>query len=435
MSRRVQTYIILALYFTAGIIVGYGASRIGRGEYRDNRVIVDIVKNNGEILIYEHDSGQLIFEYSKDEDLDKSGITIEGESVGDSWNLNTNTVLIFGANITMFRIGDPAYSQEIRSVTFRDFAVLGSGPYVEGGSRGSGVFAFHRCSDIKLERILFQYCGGNVVSFDRAQISTLQDCWFYQCGSTNKATVNFTSTSGVNTQAKIDHCTFATSVYTDILVSDSDICNILYSHFEGNATNPTAYHIRAVSGISVKGCYIGNGPDTCDFISLYNIWGSWILDNLIIYAGRDGIAVTGDSQSIKISRNIILSVGRYGIQLGPVVFDNTVSENRVYNCSWAGIILSSADNCTIASNHVFDNDQSGSGLHGIWLYNSDFNIVYGNHCYDIDGTQDWGIYESGTSDYNTITSCHAFDNVVGGISVSGANTHVNLCWNDTDWIA
>lgn len=43
--------------------------------YRPNTVTVDVVKEGDEILIYEHYSGKLVFEYSKNKGIDKGAYT------------------------------------------------------------------------------------------------------------------------------------------------------------------------------------------------------------------------------------------------------------------------------------------------------------------------------------------------------------------------
>ena len=68
--RRFEVYLILGMYFGAGGLLGY---ILGKEKPLKNPdiVTVDIVKEEDEILIYEHYSGELVFEYNKDKGVDK----------------------------------------------------------------------------------------------------------------------------------------------------------------------------------------------------------------------------------------------------------------------------------------------------------------------------------------------------------------------------
>jgi len=67
--RRFEVYLILGMYFGAGALMGY---MIGKEKpKRYNTVVVDIVKEGDEILIYERYSGEFVFEYNKNKRVDK----------------------------------------------------------------------------------------------------------------------------------------------------------------------------------------------------------------------------------------------------------------------------------------------------------------------------------------------------------------------------
>ena len=81
MSYRIKTYLILGAYFLAGIIFGLAISKIPHpkllrlpsvAQDKPNSVTIDIVKENDEILVYEHTSNNLIFEYNKNKPEDKN---------------------------------------------------------------------------------------------------------------------------------------------------------------------------------------------------------------------------------------------------------------------------------------------------------------------------------------------------------------------------
>jgi len=68
------------MYLVAGVFLGYSIGR-ERPVIKPNTVVVDIVKEGDEILIYEHyppeadpplvDTGELVFEYNKNKEVDK----------------------------------------------------------------------------------------------------------------------------------------------------------------------------------------------------------------------------------------------------------------------------------------------------------------------------------------------------------------------------
>jgi len=69
--KRSEGYLILGMYLVAGVFLGYsiGRERLIR---KPNSVVVDIVKEDDEILIYEHYTEELVFEYNKNKEVDKS---------------------------------------------------------------------------------------------------------------------------------------------------------------------------------------------------------------------------------------------------------------------------------------------------------------------------------------------------------------------------
>ena len=70
--KKIEEYLILGMYLVAGVFLGYSIGR-ERPIRKPNSVIVDIVKEGDEILIYEHYTGELVFEYNKDKEVDKTG--------------------------------------------------------------------------------------------------------------------------------------------------------------------------------------------------------------------------------------------------------------------------------------------------------------------------------------------------------------------------
>jgi len=68
--KRIEKYLILGMYLVVGVFLGYS---IGREKLvkKSNSVVVDIVKEGDEILIYEHYTKELVFEYNKNKEVDK----------------------------------------------------------------------------------------------------------------------------------------------------------------------------------------------------------------------------------------------------------------------------------------------------------------------------------------------------------------------------
>jgi hypothetical protein len=73
--KRIEAYLILGCYLAVGALLGYS---IGKEKpqwshiKKPNTVTVDIVKEGDEILIYEHHTGELVFEYNKNKEVDKT---------------------------------------------------------------------------------------------------------------------------------------------------------------------------------------------------------------------------------------------------------------------------------------------------------------------------------------------------------------------------
>jgi hypothetical protein len=75
--RKIEGYLFClsasggGMYLTVGLLLGYSIGR-EKAVAKPNTVVVDIVKEGDEILIYEHYTGKLIFEYNKNKEVDKS---------------------------------------------------------------------------------------------------------------------------------------------------------------------------------------------------------------------------------------------------------------------------------------------------------------------------------------------------------------------------
>jgi glycine betaine/choline ABC-type transport system substrate-binding protein len=70
MNKKIYSYLILGIYFTCGLALGFILTK--KPLLCRNSVTVNIVKEGDEILIYERFSGNLVFEYSKTNPTDSS---------------------------------------------------------------------------------------------------------------------------------------------------------------------------------------------------------------------------------------------------------------------------------------------------------------------------------------------------------------------------
>jgi len=75
----------LGYYLAVGALLGYSVAK-ERPITKPNTVTVDVIKKGDDILIYEHYTGELVFEYNQFKDVDKgafeeySDLLIEAQS-------------------------------------------------------------------------------------------------------------------------------------------------------------------------------------------------------------------------------------------------------------------------------------------------------------------------------------------------------------------
>ena len=141
-----------------------------------------------------------------------------------------------------------------------------------------------------------------------------------------------------------------------------------------------------------------------------------------------GISVNGTSNSVILQGNAITENGLDGIQIytsGGGGYGFTITGNDTNFNGNNGIIAvgNGVNYCNITGNSVFYNDQTSSGDHGIYINNSTHNLINSNISKGDD--QGYGIYEVGTSDYNTIIGNNCIGNATLGVFVTGANTRVH----------
>jgi len=85
-----------------------------------------------------------------------------------------------------------------------------------------------------------------------------------------------------------------------------------------------------------------------------------------------------------------------------------------------------------------NNGQSAIESYGYNFYNAHYNVLTSSIATDEQDTktQDYGLAEGGTSDYNNFACLNLIGNQTGGISSTvGAHTQVHFVYNGTTWTA
>ena len=175
------------------------------------------------------------------------------------------------------------------------------------------------------------------------------------------------------------------------VVGSSDLGIALVGSGEGREVD--AWHLQSCQivncsgeGIYVKDCGGGmNHIENCDLEDI----------------GKSCINIEG-SPNTRIRGGYYGSAGIYGIRIA--------SDFVLVEDAWCvaaqehGICLLGVSNCRVMGCVCINNDQGGLGRHGICISNSTDCIIVGNRCTDTQTTktQDYGIKEEGTSDYNII---------------------------------
>ena len=156
--------------------------------------------------------------------------------------------------------------------------------------------------------------------------------------------------------------------------------------------------------------------------------GCSVVNNYVDSTAMSGIiSEYGSAEKVHIIKgNIVRNAGGIGIDVidyGGVVVDGNIVEESQHS----GIYIGTA-NVVVTNNICRNNGQSEEatymGRDGIRIYDATDVVVTGNRCYDdqTTKTQEYGIIEVGTSDYNLIVGNNCRGNSVGGISTVGTNT-------------
>ena len=120
-------------------------------------------------------------------------------------------------------------------------------------------------------------------------------------------------------------------------------------------------------------------------------------DGATILAGNRDACVSVEADDVSIS-GFLVKDGFYGIKLDSVT-GCIVSNNTVINCAQPGIALLFSDGNTITGNNASFNGIVGEGWYGIYLSNSNDNLIAGNAAY---GNGAYGINLFPSCSNNTI---------------------------------
>lgn len=211
----------------------------------------------------------------------------------------------------------------------------------------------------------------------------------------------------------------------------------------GDGINIDANWDTNISGNSFKDCQ-GNGINAVDLI------GGVIANNTFDTMVTDGIRLT-DPSEVVIDGNLIFLAGGIGINLITAVWqpqrttingniietgdddgiyidqgiEILMTGNNVSNNDHHGISLFATISCLITGNYLYANDfLNTASFDGIFLSNSDNNVITGNKCEDNDR---WEINISNVGcDKNLVMGNHCLGvDHVGAINDAGTNTHPN----------
>ncbi len=122
----------------------------------------------------------------------------------------------------------------------------------------------------------------------------------------------------------------------------------------------------------------------------YSIIENCTLSATLPTTGSYGIYFNGASSTVPAEGNSISGCTihgansttyplKYGIQFGQYCKGNMIFNNTVYYCEDSCSILNESPN-NIISGNVFRDSKSGTNYGGIYLYNSDFNVITDNQC-------------------------------------------------------
>jgi len=148
-----------------------------------------------------------------------------------------------------------------------------------------------------------------------------------------------------------------------------------------------------------------------------------IYDSDIYSLNEPGIVLSNGSSRNEIWANTMYDL-HTGIHLTTNSAKNIISNNEVYSMDY-GIILDSSFNNTLSGNDCSDSFSMSLNRFGIYLKNSDYNILLENTC----NNNNYGIYTSGSC-YNFINQSACNENKRAGISLLSSSEY-NVVFKST----
>ena len=160
---------------------------------------------------------------------------------------------------------------------------------------------------------------------------------------------------------------------------------LLISSFANGATIPVSSNLQAAIDAASLGDTLQVAKGVYDKIAIQKSL-NLVGNGAIIRAGSRDACVNIDANNVSIS-GFTVRDGFYGIKLNSVSGCN-VSNNTVIYCTQPGIALIFSDGNTITGNNASFNGIVGEGWYGIYLSNSNDNLItnnvaYGNGAYGI----------------------------------------------------
>ena len=287
----------------------------------------------------------------------------------------------------------------------------------ETNTEGIGIAIWGECYNIGIKDVKVMNFANVGISIDSLEASkTVKDVKIVNCKFTDNENQAI-YLLGVTENVRIQSCIFERVNSAKHMIYCYNIRganrNLI---IEGNKIlKPTAYPIRVSGGekIVIKKNRIEGIEEyytddstggTADMISLDNCTDFVVEGNILVKSGDMGITIENSSKG-------------------------SVKSNIVAYCDACGITNNSSVNVLVTSNVVYNNNKNYSGRTlsdpaGIRILDSTDIIVVSNRCFDDQDTptQEYGIREVGTSDYNIITNNNCRGNATGGIATVGTNT-------------
>jgi parallel beta-helix repeat protein len=312
-----------------------------------------------------------------------------------------------GAGFNLFTATSKSY------IKIYNLVLDGNKANVTGNS--IGIFLVS-CSDILISNCYihdFTNCGiAGATSLTRSRIT---GCDVIDCGEVGATSKHGIFLYGGITDVKVDNNHVAGAAGSGILITSNGTSNITGVNLSNNR----------VKDCGSMGVWLAG--DASHYVTDSNVEENIVtgcVDQVELAYCAD-VPVTGNTGNRGDVDGIVLQ----NCVRCPVT-GNTASYNGA-----RGINLQDTSYCSVNGNTTNSNDQSATGgISGIDLYETSlYNTVVGNTCLDFGGspTQDYGIGESATSDYNIIIGNNVTGNAVGGINKQGTNTVVR---NNKGWI-